>query len=563
MPKKSPKSGDEKIHIKRDNNTMLVDIQYVQKNAAKGYEDCLYIITKDITTGEKTVTPVETPKVPIYVEKEEFRNHNYVKEYGVKSETDMKIVNYRDIPYAVANEMGEDGKRFLQNIRETKDYRKMTHLNLFPYVFGQDFDVRTIYRYSWLKSMDNKMPVKLRKSFLDIECDSLVSPGMPRMAKDPIDLVSVADDEKKIMYTFVLVGRDMPNLSEAELSKLQYTKEELEEFFRQRKEQEEELIQNPQVLIDRFHKEFDETYPGYEYKLYFYTDEAKLLVHLFQCIHGISPDFLQIWNISFDIPYIMGRMQALGLNPEEVMCEKEFVNKVCRFHRDTHNFEIKNKSDHLEISSKTVYVDQMELYAAIRKGGDELRSYKLDYVAKRECGGNGKYIYSGSAKTLKTLGYVDLLTYIVYNVKDVLLQTGIEAVTLDIDNLYQRCYTNISPYEYCFMQTVVLRNVQYKSYDKQGFVPGANANKILVQIDMEQHPEKYAGKKKPGFEGALVGNTRLINRFGQKLYGKRTNFIFKYSIDMDEKKTDCPCKTFLTAGKCQTNLNILQLKNAG
>ena len=36
-----------------------------------------------------------------------------------------------------------------------------------------------------------------------------------------------------------------------------------------------------------------------------------------------------------------------------------------------------------------------------------------------------------------------------------------------------------------------------------------------------------------GFEGALVGNPKLNDYFGDKLYGKRTNSIFKYSVDFD------------------------------
>lgn len=520
-------------------NAMLLDVQYVQKDRTKDYDDCLYTIYKDVETGEKFVEKFEKPKVPIYVEREEFRNHTYATEYAEKSHLDMKLVEYGNIPFEIASIMGDQGKRFINTIHETRNYKNLRQLNLYPYVYGQDYDVRTLYRYSWLKSMNGKSPMKLRKGFLDIETDILSSPGMPRAQKDPIDLVSVLDGEKKVVHTFILVGREYTELSDKEYSKLPVTKEERASYYENRKRMEEELLANPEQISEKAHKMFDKEYPGFEYKQYFYTDEAKMLVHLFQCIHAISPDFLMIWNIGFDIPYIMTRLSTLGLNPADVICDPEFTNKVCRFHKDTHNFEIKNKSDHFEVSAKTVYIDQMENYAAIRKGGDELRQYTLDYVAKRECSGNGKYIYSDKAESLRTLGYVDLLTYILYNIKDTLLQFGIEEIVLDVDNLYRNSYNNITPYEYCYMQTVVLRNVQYRSYDKQGLVPGANVNKVLQQIDMEQHPEKYSDaakrKKKPGIEGALVGNTRLINNFGQPLYGKRTNFIFKYSIDMDMK----------------------------
>lgn len=516
--------------------SMLVDIQYVQKDRANNLEDCLYTIWKDIETGEKHVEKFEKPKVPIFIEKEEARNHTYSTEYARKEDLDMKVVEYQNIPFEIAKVMGDEGKRFIKGIQETRNYKELRQLNLYPYVYGQDYDVRALYRYSWLKNMNGKSPMKLRKGFLDIETDILSSPGMPRPTKDPIDLVTIADGENKECHTFILVGRPYEELSDREYARLVVSKEERKRLWEERRKQEEKLVANPDIIKEAAKREFDEKYPGFKYNVYFYTDEAKLIVHLFQCIHKISPDFLMIWNISFDIPYIIERCKVLGLNPADVICDAEFMNKVCKFHKDTHNFEIKNKSDHFEVSSKTVYVDQMENYAAIRKGRDELRQYRLDYIARKECEGEGKYIYEGKTASLRFLGYIDLLTYILYNIKDTLLQYGIEEVVLDIDNLYRNAYANITPYEYCYMQTVVLRNVQYKYYDQQGLVPGANTNKILIKIDMEQHPEKYAKRlKKPGIEGALVGNTRLINKFGQRLYGKRTNFIFIYSIDMDMK----------------------------
>ena len=80
--------------------------------------------------------------------------------------------------------------------------------------------------------------------------------------------------------------------------------------------------------------------------------------------------------------------------------------------------------------------------------------------------------------------------------------------------------------------------MQYRIYDDLGLIPGANINQILLQRDMRLHPEKYDKKNKkkdPSYEGALVGNTLLIQPFGKKLYGKKTNYMFAYSVDFDMK----------------------------
>lgn len=517
-------------------NAMLVDIQYVRKNKAKGLPDCLYTIYKDTDTGEKFVYAVENPSIPIYVEKEEFRNHSYCTEFAEKSKLTQKTVRYADVPYEVAKIMGKAGKDLMDNIRETGNYSRMMDVNLYPYVYGQDYDIRAIYRFYWLKKMAGKNMMKLSKSFLDIETDILSSPGMPNPRRDPIDLVSIANMENKIVHSFMLVGREYKDVDDALEEKLPIKKEERKRLYKMRHDKEKEFMEHPEVAYEKAHATFDKEYPGYDYQIHFYTDEAKMLVHLFQCIHKISPDFIAIWNISFDVPYILERLKVLGLNPADVICDPEFINKVCVFRKDTHNFDVKNKSDQFELSSKTIWICQMENFAATRKGGDELRNYSLDYISKSVCKRSGKYVYLDKVKSFRTLGYESPMDYWLYNVKDVLSQVGIEEVTRDIDSLYRNSYMNMTPYENVFMKTVTLRNVQYLSYDKQGLVPGANINRIYVKHDMEAHPEKYSKKnKKPGIEGALVGNTALINKFGQPLYGKPTNFIFNYSIDMDMK----------------------------
>lgn len=524
----------EQIEIPK--KAMLVDIQYVRRDKRKDLPDCLYTIYKDVDTGEKFVNMVENPLIPIYVEKEEYRDHSYCTEFAEKSRLKQKTVRYADVPYEVAKIMGKAGKDLMKNIRETGNYSRMMDVNLYPYVYGQDYDIRAIYRFYWLKKMAGKNVMRLSKSFLDIETDILSSPGMPNPKRDPIDLVSVADMEHKIVHSFMLVGREYHDVSEALEEKLPIKKEERKRLYAMRLEKEKEFMANPEKAYRRAHKLFDKEYPGWDYQVHFYTDEAEMLVHLFQCIHKISPDFCAIWNISFDIPYIIERLKTLGLNPEDVICDPEFINKVCIFHRDTHNFDVKNKSDQFEVSSKTIWICQMENFAAIRKGGDELRNYTLDYISKSVCRRSGKYVFLDKVKSFRTLGYESPIDYWIYNVKDVLSQVGIEEVTRDIDSLYRNSYMNMTPYENVYMKTVTLRNVQYMSYDKQGLVPGANVNRIYVKHDMEAHPEKYLKKnKKPGIEGALVGNTALINKFGQSLYGKKTNFIFNYSIDMDMK----------------------------
>lgn len=528
------------------NTSMLVDIQYVRANKRAGTPDCLYTIYKDLETGKKHVMTMENPSMPIYFEKEEFIDHKYPQDYKEKDKCKMEVVKYKDIPFVIAEHMGDSGKAFLQNIFETRNYAELSMINTYPYVFGHDYDIRTYYRHAWKKRASENIIPQISKSFLDIECDSFDSAGFPNPQNNPIDLVTVIDGEKKKSYTFALVNRQYKpaamygNTSPIKSDKMNDLFDKKEEYrkkmYDSRHEQEKALMNDLDGLKKELHEMFDETYGSFDYNFYFYEDEREMLIHLFQCIHMISPDFLMIWNISFDIPYILERMRTLGINPEDIICEEEFKAKECYFKKDMHNFEIKNKCDWFHVTSKTVYIDQMELYAAVRKGREELRSTKLNFIGEKEVN-DSKLDYSEDGN-IKTVGYVNYRRYFIYNIKDVLLQYGIERSTEDCETLYTSTYSNITAYEDNFKQTVTLRNVQYRIYDDFGLIPGANINQILLQRDMRMHPEKYDAKNKkkdPSYEGALVGNTLLIQRFGKMMYGKRTNYMFDYSIDFDMK----------------------------
>lgn len=501
-------------------SSMLLDVQYVKANRKNGTKDYLYLIWKDMDTDEKYMQAIEEPKIDIYFEKHEFRNHLYNKNYATIDTVEKKTVTYKDIIYEIANDMGDRGKQKIQDCFTTRNYKGLKEFMIYPYVYGADYDIRTWYRYQWMKYFDNDKPKNLSIGFLDIEVDTLESTGFPNSVFDPIDLVTFIDITHNKSYTFILVNRKCNSNDEVK-----------KDLYKTRHETEEYYLNNIEELKRETHEKFDESYPDMVYNFYFYKDEIKMLSHLFQLINQLKLDFVGVWNISFDIPYIINRIETLGYDPKEIMCHPDFPVKECYFKKDTINFAVKNKSDFFKISSYTVFFDQMIVYAAIRKGQQELRSTKLTYIAKREIG-DEKLDYSEEG-SLKTLGYRNWLMYVLYNIKDVLLQKGIEERTTDVYTYYFTSYQNITPYENEFKQTVKLRNVQYLFYLDNGMVPGQNINAILYNGKVEKEKEDDEDDDDSKFEGALVGNPLLIDKFGMVLFNHKSNNIFRYSIDMD------------------------------
>ena len=524
----------------RKDNAMLIDIQYVRENKQQNLPDYCYMIWKDLDSGEKHLEAIKNPPINVYFTKPEYRNYDYNKTEESKDHLYKRTIRYKDVLYAVAEEDGPEAQNFMNQCFQTHNYADLEKIKMSRYAFGHDYDIRVLYRNLWMDHYDNDRPKPIHKAFGDIEVDSMEAKGLPDPRKCPIDLVTIIDGKTKHVYTFCLTGVKFkePKIKDTT------TPEELDEIrkkremYAHREKEQEYWMAHQEELIQEAHKKFDESYPEFEYSVYFYDDERKMLTHIFQLIHQKKPDFMLFWNISFDIPYIMERMRALGMDPKEVIPHPDFPNKQCHFKKDKLHFAIKNKTDFFNVSDYTVYVDQMINYAAIRKGASELRSNRLTYIAKQEIG-DEKLDYSDDG-TIKTLSYRNWLLYYLYNIKDVLLQYGIEESTSDIETYYVYSYENITQYENVFKQTVKLRNLQYRSWDEQGLVPGANINAFLYNEDEaddeeedDDDVEEKKKKKDVNYEGALVGNPLLIKNFGIILYNKRVNNIFLYSIDMD------------------------------
>lgn len=511
---------------------MLLDIKYIRPNKRENIPDYLYIVWRDTETGEKHLQIIEKPKIDIYFEKNEFRNHNYCKNYARIETLDKVTCEYSKVIPTIVNEIGDEGIRAFQNALNTRNYEAIRSFYLYPYVFGADYDCASWYRIKWMQTLNNNAPKKLHKGFLDIEVDGLEVPGMPSPQDCPINAVTIIDEWSNSVYTFLYMYREYIPKDTTHMTEDEKREEnERKKMYENMHKAQHEMQDNPDKLINKLHSMFDESYGVLDYNLYFYTDERKMLVHIFQLINKLKPDFMGIWNISFDIPYIIDRMKALNLDPTEVMSHPDFPVKQCRFKPDTRNHEIKKKQDSFHLTSYTTYYDQMELYASIRKGGSELRSYRLNVIANKELR-DSKLDYSEDGD-IKTLPYTNYELFVIYNIKDVLLQLGIERRTSDFDTLYTSSYNNATAYDAVFKQTITLRNVQYLSFLEQGLIPGNNVNIFNITDNNTTNDKEDDDDDDSKFEGALVADPQYNDYVGIPLYGRKTNNIFANGIDFD------------------------------
>ena len=483
---------------------MLVNMLYNKRN--KNEEDSIDIIYKDISTGKKYLEHIKNPPMEIYMTKPEYRTYDYGKFVIEKSHVDVVKTTVTRVLFDIANMAGGAYTEYLRNCLLTKNKNAMKNLHKYKYVMASDYEPEAYYRIQWGLEYNNDKIKKITKLYSDIEVDGIGIEGFVSGGIAPINAIALIDEESRTCFSFLLRNKKNPQIDEFEKN-MEDVKKECDELF-------------------------NEFYGKWEYKILMYDeeDEIKMIRDYFNLIHTLKRDFIMFWNMKFDANYLMDRIRVLGYDPVDIMCHPDFPVKNRYYSEDKLHFAIKQKKDWFTISDYTVWVDQMILYGQVRKGQSELGSLSLNIVGQKEIG-EAKIDYSEEAN-IKTLPYVDYKKFYIYNLKDALLQFGIERRTSDLETLYITSIENFTPYRQCFSETRILRNLAYVDFYKQGYIIGNNLNVDYNKSwnDKEEDDDEEEDK----FAGALVGDPRLnSSKNGLPLMGIYNKYLRKYVVDFD------------------------------
>lgn len=483
-------------------NLLLLNVFYHRPRKENRFKDYASVLVKNVATGEKKIITIEDPEMLIYFVKPDYRDYSYVPAYKHLSLCNVKRIKYKN----VIKEIVKDGGDYLKDIYGdivSLSFNAKRNLHKYPYVLGTDYDYPSYFRCEWALHYHNfNINRDITKSYLDIEVDSIELDGFPRPGTCPINALTYIDGFNKVSYTLLLRNIENPQINEFE--------------------------NNMDEFLARCHKMFDEAYPGFEYRIIMYDDELKLIRGLFELINNLKLDFVMTWS-SFDIEFIIARIKRLGCEPSDIMCNHDYIVDELYFKKDTLHYDFKRKNDVFTITSYSVFIDQMTQYIKIRKQQKELKSVKLNAIARKELQ-DEKLDYSDVAD-IKTLPYNDYELFVLYNIKDVLLQYGIEEKTHDIDNILDRALINGTNYQSLFSQTILLKNRAYISYYKQGYIVGNNRNIDYSERDNEDDNDEEQENEK--YAGALVADPALNDYVGTPIFGKPSKWIFTNVVDFD------------------------------
>lgn len=512
-------------------NPTLLNVTYVRPTKDNGNREVFEVIYK---TEDGVVHKEEEPaEADIYIVKPEYRDYTYNKPQELISHMNKIRVPISKIRYKIAEEMGEEGQALIERAYRERNFKLLNQLYKWPYCYGCDFQPEYYFMKNWYEKYELGNP-KLTKGFLDIETDlidyALDMDNISSTAYSPVNLVTVILDDSLECKTFVL--------RPYKPSKIGRTQKEYDDRFKLYERQakaHEHLMGHMDEFIKDLHDSFDGTYGHLDYQIREYEQEIELIADVFRLINNRKPNFCMIWNMRFDIQYMFYRIQTLGYDPVSIMCSKDFKEPRCYFKVDKSTFLMEKQFDYFFCSSYTQYICQMRLYASIRKSQHKLKSMKLNDIGDREL--KDRKVEYPEASNIVRFAYDNWILFIKYNIKDVLLQYGIEKKTKDVMTYYTRSHSNMTPYNKIFRETHLLRNVREMYFEKDGWVQGNNLNIIDNNDEEIETTRKFYGieddEEESSFKGAINAEPGWNDYVGMEIYGHPSNNIHENAMDYD------------------------------
>lgn len=435
------------------------------------FNEYLTIVYKDLDTGLKYCEEKVNPDYEYYIAKPNERV-DYNRLFIEEDKTVKITVPHSDLEKDIAIRTGNK-EFFFDNIRNgNRAANKKLHTH--PDVFNSDMNIEDHYMLRFSRMYKDE-PCAISKSFFDIEADTISMMGdFPEPGECPINAISLILQDQQQVYIFLLRNNHNPLIAEFEKQvNSGMIHKELSDFVIK-------SVGGPEVAA-KYGINF-----SYNFLFYDQDKEINLIKDLFVAINTFKPDFALAWNMGFDIPYILARIVKLGYDPIDIVCNKDFNNKIAEYFIDERNYsDFAERGDFANISSYTTFLDQMIHFASRRKGQSKFISFTLDYIGEVVAKVK-KLNYKHITTNISELPYKDYKTFVFYNVIDTVVQYCIEYVTGDIDYVFTKANINCTRYCKVHRQTVYLTNRVTKDIKNSGnFIIGNNCNKFNPKPDVK------------------------------------------------------------------------------
>ena len=501
-------------HYAPDSDLTIMNLFYKYQDkdpSGKRTKDYATLIYKDNKTGRKYHQTFYEPKYTYYLAKPEIQIEDYNMHFIEIEKTNPVTCKWNEIYKSIAEETG-NLDLFKDNIK-SGNYMANRLFLTHPRVFGADMPILNYMRSEFNSTYQNPVcPITI--GFFDTEADGINADSDDLViGRDPTIMISMFFTGTNTMYSFIRRDSNNPLIEELEIG--------LQNDFESYKQKFKDYIK-----FDLGSNEKIKKYglSNINLSVGFFDTELDMILSFFEHVKKLSPDFLLAWNMGYDMPQLIARLQVNGVIPATVICDQDFENKFCNYIVDERNRnEPEERCDFAEIASYTTYLDQMILYASRRKGQSAVSSFSLDNIGTIECGVQ-KLDYHDITTNITKFPYLDFERFWIYNLIDVVVQVCIEMQTGDLRYVFNNVIEMNTPYQKIFRQTVYLA------------AKGADFYKNHENVIMGENINKFGEKPTEKFGGAFVADpTKLSNRNKIKANGKFIN-KFNNGNDFDYKR---------------------------
>lgn len=440
----------------------LLQCMHLRKILLNTKTDKIVLVVKD-KDGTKKHKTIENPNFNYYITKPEYWDGK-VRDHISIDKVNKFSCKYNNLYKSMAENI--DDKKILNYYRDscnTPDYyTRMRDLHLDYRYHGTDMNICDYYIDKFLDmypTTDEKGNPQnyfgLTKAFFDIEVDSSEIVGFPDPieANCPVNIITLVDDNFNVYilalnYNFNDYIKTVNNFDTEILPKLKEKYKSIEESAK---------------------KEF-------KFELLTFDKEEDLIKEFFSIInYVIKPDICTAWNIAFDFVYLYNRLIKLNLEPSEIMSHEDFKYKAVHYKLDMKNQDPAERSDTYIVTSYTMYMDSMCLYANLSKMTGKRESYSLDYIGELETGMNKDKFENTDIKKAHLDNYEQ---FFLYNIQDSIMLEEIERKTKNFDTIYSFSIMTRTRIDKVLKKTVSLRNFAAKFYEKNGFYISNNRSKL-------------------------------------------------------------------------------------
>lgn len=383
------------------------EVKFVLKVPDNVCEDDVYIVKEIITYPDEKQEPklnfIKNFKRPFWITKKHYQNYQQKKESESMDRLDMFTATQKELPKAIAARLGS---RYVG----TKTMRDVISS---PYLYGTDVDnraiIKKIYRDKYPTVTSNSLAV------LDIETNT---------ETNEIIIISVATHHEvyvAILDNFIINKRDIQ-------SRLKYL---YDKYIPKT-----ELNSKIQPVFEIFKK------------------EEEVIQAIFKKIHEWKTDFVAVWNIDFDVPYIVDRCKELKLDPKDLFSSPDVPEHLRYFeYKQGSKLKVTESGVHKPINveeqwhivltpSYSYWIDAMCAHRYVRVGGKSVPGgYSLNNILEKELGSDMKKLHFDDDPNIESLSGIDWhkymvankpLEYIIYNAWDTMSMLELDNKTKDL-----------------------------------------------------------------------------------------------------------------------------------